>query len=270
MTQLTKVERLVQEYGHKTDLKNRLSYDTGVTNIVGVIFTNQQIRLRYENYTSNDILYYFSPVNLIGVQTVDNGVLLNDYPQPPASISTFNQIVRDLNLPNGIPFYVSLQDGNGDVAYARSMDEDRKLYVLASSMNETAIQIKGINLRSFDINGKPENSNYGNSITPYNVNAYRDKKRRAPINLSSFQSSKDYSTEILKINLLQHNLVLPVSQEDLFTFKVNARTKLDVTLELGARDSRTERFFRDLKEGVKLLQENFSESLKKENCSDNK
>jgi len=254
----TKVEQIVQEFGTKTDLTNRLSYDSGVKNIVGVNYTSTQIRLRYENNTPADMLYYFAPVDLIGIPTVDVATLLNQNPVEINSLNTFNTIIQDVNLPHGVPFYLNVElSKGGDRAFARSMDDDRKLYILATSMNHTPIQVKNLHFRSFDQFGKPENSNYGNSVTPYNINAYRDKKRRQPINLSAYQSSQDYSTEILKIDLLRNNIILPVSQEDVFTFKVNAFTKLDITMDIGARDSRTERFFRDLQAGTQLLLDKF-------------
>jgi len=263
-------EELIQEYGLQADLKNRLSYDSGIQNYLAVRYTNQQIRLRYENNTDVDMLYYFAPVEMIGVQTVETNILLSDTFKKPSDLSTFTQFLKDLNLPYGLPFYISLEDKDNKKAVARSMDEDRRLYILATTMNQTPIQIRGLNFRSFNKDGKPENSNYGNSITPYNINAYRDKRRKAPINLSAFQSSRDYSTEILKLDLIQHNIILPASQEDIFTFKVNAHTKLDITLDVGARDSRTERFYRDLVGGTKMLHERFPQQIKQAVTPENK
>lgn len=269
---MTKAAQIATQYGTKTDLIGRLSYDSGVKNIIDVENTNMQVRLRYVNKTTTDQLVYICPSDLIGFPTTDltKNLAGTAYNDTDNHLDLFYSVLQAAGLPTGRPFYI--RDYQPDKSKptenltAASLDADQNISLLATSMNKTPIQIKSLIFRSFDISGNPENSNYGNTLTHYNINAYREKKRQNPINMADYQSSKDMSTEILKINLLKQNIVVPISDEDVFAFKINAGTKMDITINVGARDSRQERFFRDLKVGTQVLISEFGGATADCNC----
>lgn len=261
-----KISAIAMNYAGKTDLSNRLSYSDGVKNIVGVQGTNLQMGLRILNSTDSSQLIYISPTKLIGLDVVDVTKNLTAVPSSFADnkgdLAMFKKVLQLNGLPAGISFACATYMPDDAVVTKKvtvaSTNPNQDLSLLATSLNDTPIQIKGINMRSFDASGNPENSNYGNTISIHNLNAYRPSKQTGLINLADYQSSKDFSTEILKIDLLKHNIVVGVSQEDVIGLVVNPGTRLDITFNIGARDSRPERFHRDIKEGTQLLLSEFT------------
>lgn len=262
---MSKIEAIKAVYGNKTDLKNRLSYSAGVKNMVGVQSTNLQMGIKITNDTDDAVLVYLTPSRLIGFDVVNVQNNLGASPVAFAdnknSLGLFKKVLQLQGLPSGIPFACATYYPDDTVTAKKvtikTTNPNQDLSLLATSMNETPIQITGINFRSFDANGNPENTNYGNSMSIHNINAYRPSKQSALINLSDYQGSKDFSTEILKIDLLKHNIVMGVSQEDIVGILVNSGTRLHISMSIGARDSRTERFHRDIQEGTAMILNEF-------------
>ena len=84
-------------------------------------------------------------------------------------------------------------------------------------------------------------------------------------NLSKIKIKKgDYEIELSSES---SSVIAPVSQNDLVAFQVNAGTRIDVTFHIGARDSREERFFRDISSGTEMLLEEFPKEADKCSCS---
>lgn len=239
-----KAKELEARYGMVTDFNNRLSYANGIKNIIGMRKTNMTIRTRITNPTDNDVKIYIMPRSIVGIET--------------EVTTTFEKVMLALGLDkNGIPFFApELKKFKGNVfnpateVDIRSLDSTQSLILIASSATYEPFNLTGISMKSFTMEGEPESSNYGNAVTHYNVSAWREKKRSTPINFQDYQSSKDFSTEIMKIDFVEQNFTAPVSQSDILEILVNAGTKLDFTMHVGARDSVTERFYRDIKAGT--------------------
>lgn len=249
---MSKADIIVANYATKTDLTNRLSYDSGVKNMVDVESTNTRMNIKFENKTGKSQLIYFVPTSLLGVNYYA-------FADVVTSVSLFQDLLAKLGLPKGIPFFVDgYEEAAGGKLSVESLDDAQVLEFLGSSLSQTPIQIKEIGFRSYLNDLTPEDSNYGNAILRFNVNAYREKKRYNPIQLTKFQSSKDFSTQFMKINLLANNIPVVISQEDLMAVKINNGTTLEVLMEIGARDSRTELFHRDVANGTLMLTSEFT------------
>ena len=251
---MNKATQIATKYGTKTDLTGRLSYGNGVKNIVGVKNVNTSIRLRIDNGLTTDQTIYLTPALVLGMGYTDE--------------TKFNNTVEPLGVPNGVPFNITAVNGIGDeIMTISSLNRDQSIGLLASELNNTPLQIIGMSMRSFNkTTGSGEDSNYSNTVSHYNVSSLR-QTRYSDLNLGDFQNSKDVTTSILKVDFLKNNFIAPVSQNDLVAFQVNAGTRIDVTFHIGARDSREERFFRDISSGTEMLLEEFPKEADKCSCS---
>jgi hypothetical protein len=251
---------LIQEFGNATDLVGReLSYGNGQTNILGMRLTGMNIRLRAVNGTSSDRKIYILPTKLLGVDV------------PVGSSPEKEELMNWLGLDsNAIPFFageVEFEEENEEEELVTkkfkitSLNSFQTLKFLASMAAFEPFNITGVSMRSFNELGQPENSNYGNGIVHYNVSPWLETRRSGQLNFSDFQTSRDFSTEIVKIDFVNQGFVAPVSQADVLELLVNANTRMDITLHVGARASGTELFFRDIQGGTDLLLNNFDGSV---------
>lgn len=257
---MNKTEIIARDYATKTDLANRLSYANGVKNIVGVKNVNQTIRLRITNTLAASQVVYIAPNQLLGLPL---------YPSIKA-VDDLTPLLGELGLEEGVMMsdieFIQAPASPANKVLIESLNRDQQIKFLASQLSYAPIQVTGMQLRSFNATtGAGENTNYSNTITHYNVNALREKKYQ-DLNLSDFQNADDFTTSILKIDFLNNNFICPISQEDLLAIQINANTRLDITLHLGARDSSPERFYRDIKNGTKLLTEQFPDEVGKCAC----
>jgi len=240
-------QMIVSKYAHQTDIiGRRLSYSNGVKNILGVRSSNTVIRLRVTNNWETDQYIFLCPSAIIHKKATT-----------AAEIAALPAV---FGLPStGIPFQAAStdEDVTGNKLTITSLDANQDLSVIANEIGDSPVQITKLSMKSFTTAGVPENTNYGNAFEHYNVNAWKRTANVPPLQFGDFQSSKDNATEILKIDLLKQNFVAPISSNDILVFKVNAGTRLDITLGVGARDSRPERFYRDIQAGTQLLLEEF-------------
>jgi hypothetical protein len=258
---LSKAAAISERFSNITDLQGRrLSYGNGVKNIVGMRKTGMSIRMRIVNDISSDQKIYIHPFQLLGILA------------PTASNQLFQtNLYEFIGLDeNAHPWYLqekTVTENEGEENEAetkltvKSLNSFHNLMILASLAAHEPFNIVGISMRSFKTDGTPENTNYGNSITHYNVSAWREKRRQNQLDFSQFQTSRDFSTEILAIDFVNANFIAPVSQADVLELLINANTRMDITLHVGARASGTELFFRDIQAGTDLLLNNFDGSV---------
>lgn len=245
-----KAQSIKERYSEATDLNHRLSYSNGVTSIVGMRQTNQTIRTRITNTMETPQRIYILPSQIVGTDVPTNKSELFGF----LGLST-----------SAIPFFVPETDAvspaTGKVTII-SLDATQNLRYIANSANNEPFNIVGVSMKSYrSSDGSPENTNYGNSITRYHVSAWKEKRRATPLNFQDFQSSKDFSTEIMKIDFIKEKFVAPVSQSDVLEILINPGTVLDFTMHIGARDSQTERFYRDVEAGTALILNEFQNQV---------
>lgn len=248
---MNKAQLIASTYANKTDLKHELSYQKGGKNIIDARKSTDNIRLKVTNGTTEDRIIYVMPSEILGIQI-----------NASTSMTQINALLTQLGLPSGIPFVKGVfgEAADKEVTIA-SMNRDQHLNLLAGEMSTTPIQINGISLSSFNATtGVPESSNNGNTVTHYNVSSLRPK-RYTDLPLSSFQSTKDNATNILKVDFLKQAFTCSVSQSDIFAFTVNKNTQLEITLHIGARDSRAEYFHRQITGGIELLHDQFADEV---------
>lgn len=242
---MKRTEQIALRLRQKQGEQGMLSFGNGIKNVLGVRGTGQNIRLRIVNNHLTDQTIFLAPRKLLGIAAFDAG----------AEVSA-----QELGLPSGIPFFVaSTDDGEtpANKVLISSLNLGQNLTILGTSLSEEPTQISAISMKSFTSSNVPENTNYGNSLTHYLLSHLKEAKRSNPLNFDAFQNSKDVSTEILKIDLIKNNFMAPISQKDVLAFQVNAGTKMDITLHLGARMSDAEHFFRQIKAGSEVLRTEF-------------
>jgi hypothetical protein len=142
-----------------------------------------------------------------------------------------------------------------------SINTFQDLKKIANVASYEPFNITRISMRSFSLSGTPENTNFGNSLVRYFVSPWQEPRRGGQINFSDYQTSRDFSTEILKIDFI--NLLFPavVSQSDILEMLINANTKIDITFNVGARASLTERFSRKTRSGFEMIQQEFDNPI---------
>ncbi len=237
-----RAEFIKAELKRKTGNQGLLSFANGIKNVIGARATGSNIRLRLINQWATDVVVLIAPKMLLG--TSDGATAL----------------ASDLGLPTGIPFYTPSSaetGGTGKNFTIASLDPAQKLAIIASQLSNEPTQITGISMKSYTTAGIPENTNYGNSLIHYRVSHLEETKRSTPLNFDAFQNSKDVSTEILKIDLVKNNFMGLVSQKDVLAIQINAGTRMDLTLHIGARASMEEFTFREIKAGAEVLREQF-------------
>ena len=250
---MLQIEFIKSELKRKTGNQGLLSFAGGIKNVIGARATGTNIRLRLVNNFSTDQIVLIAPKMLLGT---------------PGGVTS---LASDLGLPTGIAFYTPTTaetGGTGKNFTIASLDPAQKLEIIANQLSNEPTQITGISMKSFTTGGIPENSNYGNSLIHYRVSHLEETKRSTPLNFDAFQNSKDVSTEILKIDLVKNNFNGLISQKDVLAIQINAGTKLDLTLHIGARASLEEFTYREVKAGAEVLREQFgTEDLFNGSCN---
>lgn len=234
----------------KTSAQGLLSFGNGIKNVIGVRHTGKNIRLRVVNNWSKDATIYLMARNLLG-QVLEN---------PSDTLAGEFDFQESFGIPNGIPFFVSEVDESDDVASKlkiSALNPGQKLNILGHALSNEPTQISAISMKSFTTSNVPENTNYGNSLTHYRLSHLEEVKRSSPLNFDAFQNSRDVSTEILKIDLIKNNFNALISQNDVLAFQINAGTRMDITLHIGARLNLSEYFQRQTKAGNEILLQQF-------------
>ncbi len=256
-----KTTQVARNWVNKTDLVNRLSYSNGVKNMIGVKNTDQTIRLRITNNHSIARPVYIAPQLVLGL----------DVMAPPRDgENTFADVFglpagRHYATPDDDTIVTGVDpDEVTTTCTVASLNPNQNPVLIAGMNNTEPMQITELILRSFNATtGVPENGNMSNDIQHHRLDAFK-KHPVEYLNLSDFQSSKDFNTDIMKVDLIKANFALPISQADIFAILVNPNTRLDITIKIGARDSLSERFFRDVKNGMDMLRQEFPAEFAKD------
>ncbi len=251
---MNRIEAIAKNLKEKESKQGLLSFGNGIKNVLGVRHTNQNIRLRIINNHLVDKTIYLSPEMLLGVKAFSDGSTVS---------------LTDLGLPAGIPFFEASTfdtETTPNELKISALNPGQNLTVLGTALSNEPTQISAISMKSFTGANVPENTNYGNSLTHYKLSHLKEVKRSNPLNFDAFQSSKDVSTEILKIDLIKNNFAAPISQNDVLAFQVNAGTRMDITLHLGARLNQSEYFYRQIKAGSEVLRSEFPNESAVDGC----
>lgn len=244
---MTPQERIARKYANRTDLTNQLSYANGQKNMLQLAATKYDIKLRIINSTSNDKKVLLAPAHVRGK---DLGALSAE------NVKTYLEALG-ITLADGTDVvFKAATTPAADTLSIQSLNSDQDRNVVFEEIGNMPTQIQGISLRSYTANGVPEDGNYSNQITRHIVSSLFPRKYKT-LSLGEFQTSSDVTTNIVKVDFVKENFVCKLSQNDLFELKVNANTRIDITLHLGARDSREERFHRQVEAGMEMLREEF-------------
>lgn len=261
IVQETLAQRFKRLHGDNTDLRNELSYGNGVKNIVGLLKkkgTGLSIRMSIKNTSDEQRTVYFMPILTIkgGTSDRDKAVATILAAGLPAGYVFFQDIVE------------TIEDEPVKTLEFKSLNRDQNLTSIATELTFSPMQIIALDQISYNAKtGAPESGNNGNTVTHYGVSSLRPMRYK-DLSLSQFQSAKNLSNNIVKVDFIKENFVCPISTNDFFAIQVNANTKLDLTLAIGARDSRPEYFYRQITAGQDLLTENFPSEIG-ENCGCN-
>ncbi|MCO5258681.1 MAG: hypothetical protein M9916_00880 [Crocinitomicaceae bacterium] len=238
---MSNIQVVARELAAKTAKQGLLSFGNGITNIIGARHTNKNIRLRVTNGTDNLQTVYLIPSEVLGT---------------PASNAGAPDVTK-FGLPAGVPFFLgTFTDGGKDLTIV-PLNLGQNVGIIGNALKQEPTQVVAISMKSFTTGGLPENTNYGNSLTHYKLSHLEEPKRSTPLNLDAFQTSRDVSTEILKIDLIKNKFAAVISQNDALAFQINAGTKMDITLHLGARMSMPEYFYRQVEAGSEVVANNF-------------
>lgn len=248
-----------------------LSFGGGIENSLGIRHTKKTIRLRIENGFETEQIIYLCPKKLLGEEVVKTNITV----EKDQATGAVTQVLQDVNidvagfgLPSGTPFFTGLKEiKDGGILQIKALSPGQNLDHLGSALAEEETQVVAISMKSFTEGGQPENTNYGNSLTHYKLSHLKEIERTGDLNFEAFQNSRDVSTEIMKIDLIKNNFNAIITQNDVLAIQVNPKTKMDLTLHLGARFSRSEYFYRQVAAANQTLLESFPhESAVGQNC----
>jgi len=249
-----------------------LSFGGGIENSLGIRHTKKSIRLRIENGFDTEQIIYLCPKKLLGEEVVKT-TITTDVDMSTGAITSVNEEknidVSAFGLPSGTPFFVGEVPNPkmGADLRIKALSPGQNLHHLGSALAEEETQVVAISMKSFTEGGQPENTNYGNSLTHYKLSHLKEIERTGDLNFEAFQNSRDVSTEIMKIDLIKNNFNAIITQNDVLAIQVNPNTKMDLTLHLGARFSRSEFFYRQVAAANQTLLESFPhESAVGQNC----
>lgn len=243
----TTAKAIAQQYAGKTDLNNRLSYDSKVKNMGGVLHTNLSIGLVIKNTGETAQNVYIAPDRLLGL---------------PCDKPSFADTLFKLKLPTGI----NALHGSGSTISISTTDADQDVELIAAEIGISPIQVKAISITSLTNTGGADTQNTSGVLNFFNVSAFRPMKRRT-LDMANLQKANNFHNNILKIDLIGRNMPVAISNADVMSLSVAAGTTVTVTLHVGARDNREERFFRDIENGTQMILENFPSEV---DCSCNK
>lgn len=243
-------DQLRKQFGHKTDLSSQLSYSNGVQNILGMKNSNDSIRMRVSNPSTTDTYIVIAPT-LEELGKVIERDLANG--------------VGGLTMPFGLPEALAfneplLQEGGGATTAVTiaTLDAQQDFVEIARDMEQNPYYFRAVAMKSYTTAGEPESTNFGNSIEHYRWDHLKGKlDKDTPIVLNDFEDRKDTTTSVMKVDFLAKKFKAFVSRRDFLVFKVNAGTKMDIDLTIGARKDDSENFFRMISNGVELLHANF-------------
>lgn len=246
---MSKQEQVIQTLARKTASQGLLSFAGGVKNVIGARKTGSTMRFEIVNGTDQNEVIYFAPNVLLGGNPT--GAFINN-----------TQDVQ--RMPVGSLFSTAAKGEGATALIIKSLNHGQEKAFLASHFSIEPTQITKLAMRSFAIDGVPENTNYGNDITGYFLSPYKEPKRKGSLNFSQFQGPKDTSTEMLTVDLVEQNFDALISQQDVFAMTINAKTKMTITMSVGARLSQPELFQRVVKAGSETIREHF---VSGEDCS---
>ncbi|WP_107037857.1 hypothetical protein [Brumimicrobium mesophilum] len=240
---MNKETRVKQTLMKKTSNQGLLSFAGGVKNVIGARKTGSTIRFEVANGTETDEVIYFAPSVLLGGN-------------PTAGFIDGSQEFQ--RMPQGSLFSTAAKGEAPNALTVKSLNHAQEKTFLASHFSIEPTQITKIAMRSFAIDGVPENTNYGNDITGYFLSPFKEPLRKGSLNFSQFQGPKDTSTEMLTVDLVDQNFDALISQQDVFAMTINAKTKMTITMSVGARLSQPELFHRMVKAGSETIREHFA------------
>lgn len=244
---MSKAQFIASTYATKTDLSGRLSYDSKISNMSGVLHTNLAIGLVIKNTGEAAVNVYIAPDRLLGM---------------PCDKPSFADTLIKLKLPSGVN---ALHGSQGTITVTPT-DSDHDIDLIASEIGISPIQVKAISITSLSNSGTADTQNTSGVINFFNVSSFRPLKRRK-LDLAELQQAGNFHNNILKIDLIGRNLPVAISSADVMSLTVAPGTNVTVTLHIGARDSREERFFRDIEGGTQLILDAFPGEV---DCSCNK
>lgn len=220
--------------GDKTDLENKLSYDSKIKNVFGMRDTKDTVRAKITNTTANDQIIYFGTVRGLA-----------------AMKSLYN-------LPAGIVFTGSgIQEFGNSASVAApagltvaTLNREQNLDLIAQEAEQNPVFFREISMKSYSVDGTvrlPEDSNYGNEIIHYSLTSIgAELKKSTPLRLGQKESRKDVNTSVMSVDTIKERFASIMSKNDCFAIQVNAGTQLEVTLKVGARYSESEFFYRQI------------------------
>ncbi len=250
------MNKAAQEFLSKTREQGLLSFGNGIKNELGARYTNKEIGLRIKNTGSNVERVIITPERLLGsaLETisreanVESGVITE---------TVTNVINSRFGLPAGTPFFKATTAVDGGNLTIATMNPEQKLGLLASAFVEEPTQVVALTMNSFTTAGVPENSNYGNNLMHYKVSHLEETKRVSTLNFQRFQNRGDFSTEIMKIDLIKEGFNAPITTKDVLVLQINPGTSMDITMQIGGRLSLPEFFHRQIDAAAKALLNNF-------------
>lgn len=240
---------LVAKFGNKTDLSHRLSYSNGVKNIFGMRNSDASIRIRVDNKSNVDRIIYFMPS------------ISGDVDRQTSADTYFDKF----GLPTGNLFFVpEITTGGEDpdtLLTITSLNPKQDLHTVAWMLNTSPIFLTKAHLKSYNsTTNLPESSNFGNDIRHYVLNYFKGQlDEDTPLYLTDGERRSDNTTSVMTIDFISKQFNAFVSPKDVLAFKVNANTKMDIDLTIGVQDSVPEDFFRQVRNGVEIINQSSPE-----------
>lgn len=244
---MTQAQRIAQRYAAKTDLNHRLSYASGAQNMAQLAMVKQDIKLRITNSTSAAKKVVLAPGSVLGTEL--HGLTA-------ANIKTFFDNLGITVAAGTDVVFKAASTPASDTLSIQSLNPDQDRDRIFKHFSIMPTQIQGISIRSYKVDGTPEDSNYSNTIQRHILNTLKPREYKM-LSLADYQTSSDVTTNIVKVDFVKENFVAKLSQCDVIDLLVNEGTRLDITIHLGARDSREEYFHRQIEAGTEMLRNEF-------------
>lgn len=233
------------------DVRKRFSYgkDTQTTNLVDERVKAIQVNLKITNLTGT-------------LQTVAFGAISASFnpTQFPNEAAALTAVSATGLLKNG----VIVDEGPGKTLTASLTDSGLSLDAFIKYISNNPTRITGLSMVSRNATTfAGDSTNYDLKMRTYWVSPF-DVPVKKELNLRPLVvTGANFTQERLNVDFIKHAFPLILSPEHFWTLQIASNTELMITVYVGAQDSRSQLFWRDIKAADDVLRPTVVESC---NC----
>lgn len=240
---------LVRSHAGDIDIVREFSYGKKAKSMVEATATGLKLGYKVKNSTTEDKILYLAPLAVLGLP-VDRSI-----PDPNSPGDFLQRSIFPGNIPTSDVLFIEnpqLVDGAEEFKVT-PLNVKREVLQLRGFASMSAIQVTDMHLVSRNIaNNNPDTTNYNNPIKTYWTSPFYDVEE-AEFQLRTLLDASMNSPQFAVAKFAEQGFNALISNQHVIAIQINAGTELTVTMNVGAYDSRSERFYRKTKAANRVL-----------------